>query len=193
MNAPGTTNLTPDSYVDAFKIPIPVPTLKHSFRLACDLEAVRSVGEGLYGDGSAMNWINFTGGHWEGTFGSGEVVAGGQDSQVIMSPDHPSAPFSALLSTRYLLKTNDPTPVFIQVQTRGWRTGPKEVMKRLSEAAKAGSTVEVPRPDEYKFRLFVEFTVDAKNEKYASLNQAMWVGSGLRSGRQVVYDAYLVE
>ena len=54
---------------------------------------------------------------------------------------------------------------------------------------------------------------DAKNEKYAWLNQAMWVASGLRSGRQgafpllppddsgitdsvttsVIYDAYLIE
>lgn len=85
--------------------------------------------------------------------------AGGQDSQILLSTDHPSAPLSALLSTRYLLKTSDPIPVYIQVQTRGWRTGPKEVLQRLSDAAKEGSTVTLPSPDEYKFRLTIEFTV----------------------------------
>ncbi|KAK4700250.1 hypothetical protein P7C70_g5997, partial [Phenoliferia sp. Uapishka_3] len=84
--------------------------------------------------------------------------AGGQDSQILLSPNHPSAPLSALLSTRYLLKTADLTPVYIQVQTRGWRTGPKEVLQKLSDAAKEGSGVEVPSPEEYKFRLGIEFT-----------------------------------
>lgn len=194
MSTLGASSHTPAAYTAAFETTIPVPTLKRSFRLACDLEAVRSLGEGLHGDGSQLNWVNFSGGYFEGAFGSGEVVAGGQDSQTILSPTHPSAPLAARLSTRYLLKTADATPVFIQVETRGWRTGPKDVLQRLSDAAKGGGAeVQVPGPSEYRFRLFLEFTVDAKNEKYAWLNQAMFIGSGVRSGRQVIYDAYLVE
>ena len=52
MFAPGPTSVTPSTYTTAWEVPIPVPTLRHSFRLACDLEAVRSLGEGVHGDGS---------------------------------------------------------------------------------------------------------------------------------------------
>ncbi|GAA5833677.1 hypothetical protein JCM11251_003202 [Rhodosporidiobolus azoricus] len=187
----GATSATPSTYTSVFDTPIPQPGLKHSFRLACDLEAVRSVGEGLHGDGGQFNWITFTGGYFEGTWGRGEIVAGGQDAQHLLPSTHPSAPLAAQLSTRYLLKTDD--GVFIQVQTRGWRTGPKEVLQRLSDAAREGFTGKVPTADEYRFRLCIEMETDARNEKYAWLNTAMFVGSGLRSGRQVVYDGYLIE
>lgn len=129
-----------------------------------------------------------------------------------MPASHPSFPLAANVSTRYLLKTSD--GVFIQVQTRGWRTGPKDVLQRLSDAARAeGTGIEPPSPHEYKFRLEIEMETDAKSEKYAWLNTAMWIGAGVRSGRQgerapaherartthadnrpaVLYDAYLVE
>lgn len=133
-----------------------------------------------------------------------------------MPASHPSSPLCAQLSTRYLLRTSD--GCFIQVQTRGWRTGSKEVLQRLSDAAREGFSGTVPGPDEYKFRLCIEMETDARNEKYAWLNTAMFVGSGIRSGRQgaspslvitslrivedsadlcgrfaVIYDAYLIE
>ncbi|GAA5867983.1 hypothetical protein JCM8547_000773 [Rhodosporidiobolus lusitaniae] len=187
----GATDATPAHYMDGLDIPIPQASLKQSFRLVCDLEAVRSVGEGLHGDGGQFNWINFTGGYFEGSWGRGEVVAGGQDSQHLLPSTHPTSPLAAQLSTRYLLKTDD--GVFIQVQTRGWRTGPKEVLERLAAAAREGFEGKVPTAEEYKFRLCIEMETDAKSEKYGWLNTAMFVGSGLRSGRQVIYDAYLIE
>ncbi|GAA6042903.1 hypothetical protein JCM8097_002762 [Rhodosporidiobolus ruineniae] len=191
LHTAGASADTPAAYKDGFEIPIPRPSLSHSFRLACDLEAVRSVGEGLHADGGQFNWINFTGGYFEGSWGHGEIVAGGQDAQHLLPSSHPTSPLAAQLSTRYLLKTHD--GVFIQVQTRGWRTGPKEVLQRLSDAAREGFTGKVPEPSEYKFRLCIEFETDARNEKYGWLNTAMFIGSGLRSGRQVIYDAWLIE
>ncbi|GAA5830550.1 hypothetical protein JCM3766R1_002759 [Sporobolomyces carnicolor] len=185
-----TERTVPAEYTDSFNLAIPRPRLEYSFRLACDLEAVRSLGEGLAGDGG--HWVTFTGGHVSSSFLSAKIVRGGQDAQKLLPASHASAPLAAQLSTRYLLETDD--GAFIQVQTRGWRTGPKEVLDRLSRAARdEGFEGKVPGPDEYKFRLFIEMETDAKNEKYAWLNTAMFVGSGLRSGRQVVYDAYLVE
>ena len=47
----GATSSTPPAFQHALSLPIPEPTLQHSFRLVCDLEAVRSLGEGLHGDG----------------------------------------------------------------------------------------------------------------------------------------------
>ncbi|GAA6059678.1 hypothetical protein JCM10212_000065 [Sporobolomyces blumeae] len=190
-NVAGSTASTPQAYHDAFNVPIPKPALKHSFRLCCDLEAVRSLGEGSPGDGGQFNWVNFTGGWVESSFLKARIVPGGQDAQHLFPLSHPSAPLSAQVSTRYLLETDD--GVFIMVQTRGWRTGAKEVLQRLSDAAREGFKGDVPGPHEYKFRLCIEMETDSRNPKYAWLNQAMWIGSGLRSGRQVIYDAYLVE
>lgn len=103
-----------------------------------------------------------------------------------MPASHPSFPLAANVSTRYLLRTDD--GVFIQVQTRGWRTGPKDVLQRLSDAAREGFTGVAPEPTEYKFRLEIEMETDATNEKYAWLNTAMWIGAGVRSGRQGTFS-----
>lgn len=51
MNVAGFKQDTPEQYHKVFQLPIPVPKLVHSFRLACDLEPVRSLGEGVGGDG----------------------------------------------------------------------------------------------------------------------------------------------
>lgn len=51
FNVAGSSANTPSQYKAALEIPIPKPSLKHSFRLICDLEAVRALGEGLRGDG----------------------------------------------------------------------------------------------------------------------------------------------
>ncbi|KAL7337925.1 hypothetical protein BJY59DRAFT_716859 [Rhodotorula toruloides] len=198
-HTPSASTDTPASYKAALEIPIPIPRLTHSFRLR---EGGAGGGLGASerereADGfershrARFNWINFTGGHFEGSWGHGEIVAGGQDAQHIMPSSHPSSPLAAQLSTRYLLRTSD--GIFIQVQTRGWRTGPPHILQALSSAAREGYEGEVPGPEEYKFRLCVEMETDSRNERYAWLNTSMWVGSGVRSGRQVIYDAYLIE
>ncbi|SCV74087.1 BQ2448_6519 [Microbotryum intermedium] len=158
----GSTDKTLVTHRDAMELRIPRPTVStHSFRLVCDLEPVRALGQGLHADGGQFNWINFTGGHFEASWGTGVVMPGGQDSQHVLSPDHPSAPYSAQLSTRYLLKTtsDEDGPHYIQVQTRGWRTGPLEVMERLAASAREGFTGVAPTVDEYKFRLFLEMEI----------------------------------
>ncbi|KDE05950.1 hypothetical protein MVLG_03636 [Microbotryum lychnidis-dioicae p1A1 Lamole] len=92
-------------------------------------------------------------------------MPGGQDSQHVLSLDHPSAPYSAQLSTRYLLQTtsDEDGPHYIQVQIRGWRTGPSEVMERLAASAREGFTGVAPTVEEYKFRLFLEMECDARD------------------------------
>lgn len=51
LHTAGASSSTPSEYKDAFELPIPTPSLQHSFRLACDLEPVRALGEGLHADG----------------------------------------------------------------------------------------------------------------------------------------------
>jgi len=103
------------------------------------------------------SWVSFTGGHVSSSLFTARILPGGQDSQHLLPSHHPTAPLSARVDTRYLLETDD--GVYIEVRTRGWRTGKKEVLERLSNAAKEGAEDSVPGPEEYKFRLSIEMEV----------------------------------
>ncbi|TDZ33302.1 UPF0311 protein [Colletotrichum spinosum] len=159
--------------------PLPVPTLDLDFRIVVDLNPLIPVGEGPFGK---RNWISFSGGVFTAKWGTGTVIPGGQDSQVVVAES-----LSTAVETNYLLKTDDKEPAYITVRTTGWRTGPKEVMERLFDPARANDV----KPEEYSFRLNVK--METGDERYKDVvNTAMWVGSGARLGATVIYDAYRV-
>lgn len=93
---------------------------------------------------------------------------GGQDNQLVVKD----------LATRsdatYLLQTNDDPPAYITAKSKGWRTGPKDVLERLAEPQVADT---VPA-NQYKFRVCVE--LETGDERYAFLNTCLWLGSGCR-------------
>ncbi|KAG4026740.1 hypothetical protein MFRU_037g00510 [Monilinia fructicola] len=157
---------------------LPHPSLNLDFRMSVSLNPRISVGPTPFGH---RNWISFTGGTWSGSWGSGIVLPGGQDSQLII-PDG-----SAHLETNYLLQTHDEPPAHIAIKTHGWRTGPPEVLAQLANPA----TADQVDPNSYKFRLFIE--METGDERYSGkVNCGMWVGSGMRKGAEVVYDAYRI-
>lgn len=107
---------------------------------------------------------------------------GGQDSQVV-NPET----FAVSMETAYLLKTNDAEPAYIEIRTRGYRTGPREVLQALQDPARADQV----DPSSYSFRLYV--SMETGDARYADkVNSGMWIGSGMRKGAQVIYDAYRV-
>lgn len=71
---------------------LPVPTLKHDFRLACKLAERIPIGPTAAGGGHC-NWIGLACGYYNATWGAGIIVPGGQDNQVV-------GPTSARMSTR---------------------------------------------------------------------------------------------
>ncbi|KAJ0337855.1 hypothetical protein COL922a_006267 [Colletotrichum nupharicola] len=159
--------------------PLPVPKLDLDFRIVVDLNPLIAVGVGPFGK---RNWISFSGGVFTAKWGTGTVVPGGQDSQIVVAED-----LSTAVETSYLLKTDDAEPAYITVKTTGWRYGPRDVMERLFDPARANDV----KPDEYSFRLNVK--METGDERYKSVvNTAMWVGSGARLGATVIYDAYRV-
>ncbi|KAI5843153.1 hypothetical protein BZA05DRAFT_411281 [Tricharina praecox] len=145
--------------------------------MVVDLNPRVSVGAGPWGQ---RNWISFTGGRWAASWGSGVVVEGGQDSQLVIGD------LSARLDTSYLLATNDVPPAYIAIRTQGWRTGPREVLERLGNPA----TADAVAPAEYSFRLYI--SMETGDGRYNHTNTKMWIASGARLGSKVVYDAYLV-
>ncbi|CAG8954308.1 hypothetical protein HYFRA_00005929 [Hymenoscyphus fraxineus] len=157
---------------------LPRPSLELDFRMAVGLNPRISVGPTPFGQ---RNWISFTGGSWSGSWGSGIVLPGGQDSQLIIASG------AARLDTNYLLQTYDNPPAYIAIKTQGWRTGSPEVLEALADPKRADSV----DPNTYKFRLYVD--METGDERYADkVNSGMWVGAGMRKGTEVIYDAYRV-
>ncbi|KAI8624899.1 hypothetical protein F5Y19DRAFT_281232 [Xylariaceae sp. FL1651] len=162
------------------ELTLPSPRLRYDFRMSVELNP--KVVVGIIPSGGLRNWISFSGGSWAATWGSGTVLPGGQDSQVV---DRET--YVVRMETLYLLKTNDTEPAYIEIRTRGFRTGPQEVLEALQDPVKA-NTVD---PSTYNFRLVI--TMETGDPRYAAaVNQAMWVGSGMRKGAEVIYDAYRI-
>ena len=105
---------------------------------------------------------------------------GGHDYQYVLPQ------LAAKLDTRYLLKTSDEKPAYIQIKTDGWRTGPPNVLQDLNDPVKADDV----DPSLYKFRLFVG--MNTGDVRYNHVNSTMWLASGMRKGAKVIYDAYVV-
>ena len=74
----------------------------------------------------------------------------------------------------YLLQTNDEPPAYITARSKGWRTGPKDVLERLGDPA----TADTVPSNQYKFRMTVE--LETGDERYAFLNTCLWTAAGSR-------------
>ncbi|KAK0507218.1 hypothetical protein JMJ35_010256 [Cladonia borealis] len=157
--------------------PIPKPVLERDFQMSVQLNPKISVGPGIWGQ---RNWVSYISGHWNGRWGKGTVVPGGQDKQLV-APD-----LSTHLDSSYLLQTHDHPPAYISVKNEGWRVGPRDVLEKLDNPAEADEV----DPKTYSFRLYIH--METGDPRYLHLNTGMWVGSGIRRGTEVIYDAYRV-
>ena len=85
---------------------------------------------------------------------------------------------TAHLDTRYNLQTHDGAIIYLQ--TKGTRTGKKEILESLGE--------ECHSADSYRMRLHV--TAETGDPRYSWLNRAIIVASAGRLINSVIYDAY---
>lgn len=159
---------------------LPLPELEVDFRLVCKLSDTLAVGPNPTGLGK-RSWISLDGGQFNGTWGAGFVVPGGQNIQTVDSD------FNTHIDTHHLLQTDD--GAVIEVHMDGWRTagvGGRGALEKLYNEERAG---KVDRMD-YSMRLYVY--MQTGHERYRALNTAMWVASGAMLGDRIVYDAYRV-
>ncbi|KAI1077538.1 hypothetical protein F5B20DRAFT_267966 [Whalleya microplaca] len=161
-------------------ISIPAPHLECEFRMTVALNpqsASVAVGD------SFKKWTTFSEGVWSGHFGHGIVLNGGQDSQDLVYGKTAATHVEAT----HRLKTDDEPPAYIECKTRGYRTGPPEIMAALQDPAMS----EQVDPRLCQYRVFI--SMKTSDERYsAQLNAAMWIGSCLWKGLEVVYDAYRI-
>lgn len=151
----------------------PAPHLGFVARFEIRLGPPVEVGDGLLG---RRRVIPIVGGSFAGPRLNGTVEPGGADWQWL------AADGTAVIDTRYLLRTDDGAPLIIA--TEGYRSGSPSVLARLQ----AGEPVA---PHEYYFRVRVTF--DTGDERYAWLRDHVFVASAVRESDRVLYDAFLVE
>jgi Protein of unknown function (DUF3237) len=154
----------------------PIPQLRRFCSVRIDVAQPLIVGPM---DGGERRVVNITGGSFEGArLGQqlrGEILPGGADWQTVL-PDT-----TTIVEARFTMRTHD--GALIDLQNRGLRHGPREVIERLWR----GEPVE---PSEYSFRMTPRFaTGDAR---YAWLNKLVCVASGYRELNRVVYDVWEV-
>jgi len=114
--------------------------------------------------------IPITGGTFEGPSFRGRILNNGADWQIVDSKG------LAIIDTRYLLKTDDGALIYLQTKP--------EILKQLS----TGKDVD---PSQYYFKLTMQFETSAL--QYAWLNQTVAVGSAMRLGKAVIYDAFTLK
>ncbi|WOE32930.1 MULTISPECIES: DUF3237 domain-containing protein [unclassified Acinetobacter] len=162
------------SYADTKFTPPPL-TLEPLATFKVDLNA--PVWElGKTSDLGQRRIIPITGGTFAGPLIKGRILNNGADWQTVDSNG------LAHIDTRYLLETEDGALIYLQ--TKGYRYGSPAILKQLS----LGHDVD---PTQYYFKLTMQFETSAP--QYAWLNKTIAVGSAMRLGKAVIYDAFTIK
>ena len=127
-------------------------------------------------DGGKRRIIPITGGTFDGKSFKGRILNNGADWQIVDSKG------LATIDTRYLLETEDGALIYLQ--TKGYRHASADVLKQLGQ----GKDVD---PKNYYFKITMQF--ETSSPRYSWLNQTVAVGSAMRLGKEVIYDAYTIE
>lgn len=146
-----------------------VPQCEWLCRIEVDVADVVSLGDAPMGQ---RRYVQLTGGRVSGGL-RGEVVSGGVDWQWLRGDE------VLEIQAHYVLRLED--GALVEVDSRGLRHGPAEVLKRLM----AGAPVA---PEEYFFRTFIRLTTGAP--EHADLNRVMAVAVGAREAGRVVLDVH---
>lgn len=148
------------------------PELNLLLEIRATLDAPIEVGEVPEG---TRRVVPVSGGTFEGPRLRGTLVPGGADWQYLRRDG------VMIVEAQYLLRTDD--GVIIQVNNRGMRHGPDDVMRRLG----AGESVD---PAEYYFRATPRLSVPVG--RYDWLNRSVFLCSGARFAGAVVLWFYEV-
>jgi hypothetical protein len=153
---------------------LPVPKLRHIYRLDAELDAPVDLGDTPQGH---RRIVALRSGRAEGADFHAELLAtGGADWQIV----RPSG--SSVADIRYTLKTDG--GALLYVQAHGVRHGKPDVLARLA----AGEDVD---PSEYTFRTTV--SIETSSRELAWLNDGVFIAVGARRPGGVSYDVYVVE
>jgi hypothetical protein len=142
------------------------------FRIHCEVANILDLGPAPFGQ---RRVVNLLGGTVTGAKLSGRVVPGGADWQIM------AADGALDIHARYVIESD--AGALIQVDSRGLRTGPPDVMARLS----SGEDVD---PSLYYFRTVMRF--ETGHPSAAWLNRILALAKGARERNAVKLQVYEV-
>ena len=142
------------------------------FSIRCEVANILDLGPAPFGH---RRVVNLLGGTVSGTKLSGRIVPGGADWQIM------AADGALDIHARYTIESD--AGALIQVDSRGLRNGPPDVMARLSR----GEDVD---PALYYFRTVMRFTT--AHPSAAWLNRILALAKGAREKNAVKLDVYEV-
>lgn len=149
------------------------PALRHLCRITARVSPMVTLGEAGYGE---RRYVPIIGGEVEGELLSGEVLAGGTDWQIQRRDG------TLDISAQYVLRASD--GALIEVESRGYRHGPPDVMARLARG-------EPVSADAYYFRTAMRFQTGAP--AWLHLNSVLAIGKAMRRPDAAVLDVFLVD
>jgi hypothetical protein len=157
---------------DANGRPAQAPGLEWLCTITAKVAPVVSLGEAPAGE---RRYVLIIGGSVEGPALRGEVLSGGVDWQLARSDG------TLEIMAQYVLRTVD--GALIEVQSKGYRHGPPEVMARMARGEPVAS-------DEYYFRTAMSFCTGSA--QWARLNSVLAVAKARREPGAAVLDVFLV-
>ena len=142
------------------------------FRVHCELADILDVGRAPFGH---RRVVNILGGTISGARLSGRILPGGADWQIL------AADGSADVHARYTIAAD--SGALVQVESRGVRHGPPEVLAQLAR----GEDVD---PGRYYFRTAMRF--ETAHPATDWLNRILALATGAREKNAVRLDVYEV-
>jgi hypothetical protein len=142
------------------------------FRVHCEVADILDLGAAPFGH---RRVVNLLGGTVAGARLNGRILAGGSDWQIL------SADGSADIHARYTVESD--AGALIQVDSRGLRHGPPDVLARLAR----GEGVD---PALYYFRTVMRF--ETAHPTTLWLNRILALAKGAREKNAVKLDVYAV-
>lgn len=142
------------------------------FRIHCEVANIRDLGPAPFGH---RRVVNLLGGIVSGPKLNGRIVPGGADWQIM------AADGALDIHARYTIESD--AGALIQVDSRGVRNGPPEVMARLGRGEDVDSSL-------YYFRTVMRF--ETGHPSAAWLNRILGVAKGAREKNAVRLDVYEV-
>ena len=142
------------------------------FRIHCEVANILDLGPAPFGH---RRVVNLLGGIVSGPKLNGRIVPGGADWQIM------AADGALDIHARYTIESD--AGALIQVDSRGVRNGPPEVMARLGRVEDVDSSL-------YYFRTVMRF--ETGHPSAAWLNRILGVAKGAREKNAVRLDVYEV-
>ncbi|TDZ20050.1 hypothetical protein Cob_v006862 [Colletotrichum orbiculare MAFF 240422] len=176
-------NATPATHFPYPTMSLPPPCMEFDFRMAVRSDG-RTTPTTLPGGSRPVELSRVIGGSWSGSFGQGQVIAGGYYLERVTAEDEKIYRVNGLFKLR---TSADQNAAEFEVRTRGFLNNPDSNSDDV-ESSEGGESLNRKK---YNYRMFLD--VGSTDEQLGqTFGSALWVGTGIWKQNELVIDAYRV-